>query len=189
MTYHEALLSRALASTLEPDDAAFMRRVKRFYSKAFHVPLPDVDDLEEEHVLVAYFEELCEMLPDEEREELRSKLIETPEERVAREALEKEVEVKDEEFLDNLAREVKDGKRRELPKERPKLKMPAQVAAGVERMRAIKERIRTGVDKPPPVAPPPPAAAPDIHMDFGSNLGGIPDEWGNLDPTAPAPKK
>src|SRR5512133_2673091 len=147
---YDALLARALASVLEPDDDAFLRRVKRFYSRTFHVPLPRVDDLDEVHVLTAYFEEICEQMTDEERLDLLKKLIETPEERAARKDREKEMEERDEQFLEELNRQVKEGKARG-PKEppKPKLKLPGAALSAVERARAIRDRIKSGIEAPP----------------------------------------
>jgi hypothetical protein len=184
---YDALLARALQAVLDPDDEAFLRRVKRFYSRTFHVPLPRVDDLDEVHVLTAYFEEICEQMSDEERVALAHKLIETPEERVSRLEREKEMEQRDEAFLEELNRQVKEGKSRG-PKEppKPKLKVPGSALSAVEKARAIRDRIKAGIEKPAPEPP----KLPDIHMDFsdGGNLPDIPPEFADLDPVGPAKK-
>lgn len=186
MDLYEALLARALYSVLEPDHDAFMRRVKRFYSKNFHVPLPDVDDLDEEHVLQAFYEEVCEQMSDEDRQELLDRLVETPEEREKRAEREKDMEAKDEEFLEELNRQVKSGATKGPPKEKPKakLKMPGGALSAVEKARAIRDRIKTGIDKP--AAPKPPPDQPDIHVSFADgNLPDIPPEFADLDPVGP----
>jgi len=61
---------KAIADTLYPTYDSFYRSVCRSYSRNFHVPLPQVEQLDPEHVLTAYFEnemegiDLEEHLPD-----------------------------------------------------------------------------------------------------------------------------
>jgi hypothetical protein len=159
-------------AVLYPDHDAFIRRVKRFYSKTFHVPLPQVDNLDEESVLLTYWEEMLEQMLDEDRDELCDKLTETDEEREARENKEKVAESKDDEFLATLNKEVMSGVIRGPPKER---------------------RRKLVIKKPAPKqgeAPePPPSPPPDIHMNFGDVDGNLPAEWALMDSLGPPPKK
>lgn len=76
-----------------------MRHIYRWYSKTFHVPLPQVDDLPIEDVLQAFFEERYENLPDEERDDEEERLRETRAERLAREAREREEQESDDAFF------------------------------------------------------------------------------------------
>lgn len=50
------------------DESYSLRVIFRWYSKTFHVPLPEVDDIPLEDVLQAYFESRYEELEEEELE-------------------------------------------------------------------------------------------------------------------------
>lgn len=168
-----------------------MRRVKRFYSKTFSVPLPDVDDLDEETVLTAFYEETFERMSDEDREQfMYEELLCTPEEKAQRERVFEEALAADEEFMRKLNKDVKAGKTRGPPPERAKLKLPEGPVDPKEKAKAIKARIAKGITSAlEPTAPEP---LPDIHMKFepeGGNLPGIPTEWLDMDPSGPNPPK
>lgn len=185
MDLYEALLTKALYAVLHPDHEAFLRHAKRFYSKTFHVPLPQVDDLNEEEVLQAYYEEALDLMSEDAREELFDTLTETEEEREKRAKQGEAMEEKDDEFFKNLNQEVVSGALRGPPKATPRPKKWTPKA------KPIRVRLeKTGLPPEPPPAPPP--SLPDIHMDFGDvggNLPGIPGEWADMDPLAPPPKK
>lgn len=186
-----------MLAIVQPDGDAFLRRVKRFYSKTFNVPLPDVDDIPEEDVLVAFYEENFDSMTEEDRDEFLVDLLATPEERAAREKAHEKADERDEEFMKKLNEDVKTGKRRGPPPERKKLKMPEGPVDPKERAAAIKAAIARGFSEPAatdgPLVLPPPPPPPDIHMKFGEeggNLPGIPAEWLDMDPSgAPSPKK
>jgi hypothetical protein len=195
--YHYALQLRAMHAVVHPDGEAFMRRVKRFYSKTFNVPLPDVDDVPEEDVLTAFYEETFSSMMEDDREELLQELLMSPEERLELAAAHEKADERDEEFMKKLNEDVKTGKRRGPPPERPKLKVTPGSDDPREQARLIKERISKGImtpDEPAstdgPLTLPSP---PDIHMRFeegDGNLPGIPAEWLDMDPSgAPSPKK
>jgi hypothetical protein len=175
----------------QPDGEAFMRRVKRYYSKTFSVPLPDVDDIPEEDVLVAFYEETFSEMSEDDRDELLDEIMMTPEERVAREKAHEKMDERDEEFMKKLNEDIKSGKRRGPPPERPKPKVAASPADPKEKARLIKQRIATGIMVPSATdgdfALPP--APPDIHMKFGEEGGNLPAEWASMDPVVTTPKK
>lgn len=188
MNPFEAIRAKALASILTPDVESFLRHVFRFYSKTFNVPLPDVDDLPLEDVLLAYYEEVYEGMDEEAREEYLGYATESDEVREARLAQERTQKSADEEFFDKLDAEVKAGKKRELPKER-KVHIPSTGQSATARSRSVRAAIKAGVlegkEAPPPEAP----ALPDIHMNFGTPDGNLSGEWADLDPLGPPPKK
>ena len=57
---------KAIADALYPTYESFYRSVCRSYSRNFHVPLPDVEKLDPENVLSAYFENEIEGIDIEE---------------------------------------------------------------------------------------------------------------------------
>jgi len=188
--YYQALQLRSMHAVMRPDGEAFMRRVKRFYSKTFNVPLPDVDDIDEESVLVAFYEETFSQMEEEDRDEFLTELLMSPEERVELAKAHDKADERDEEFMKKLNADVKAGKTRGPPPERPKLKVASAPVDPKERAKAIRDRIARGITSPDPEpdakAPPPP---PDIHMKFGEeggNLEGIPAEWLEMNPSSPS---
>lgn len=129
----------------------FLRRVFRWYSKRFSTPLSDVEDLSLEEVLRHYYEETYEDMDDQHRELERVSLLETAEEREARQKRELE---EDEEYVREVAEEV---------------------AAKRSRAEALKS-LPAVLDPPgftgvlPPVTggkTAKPAIPPDIHVSFG----------------------
>jgi len=94
----------ALLAVLQPDDDAFIRRIYRWFSTTFHVPLPDVDDLPLDYVLLHYFEANFEQLDDDQKHNKIISLLETVEEKRQRELEEK---ADDEAFLKMAEAEVK----------------------------------------------------------------------------------
>ena len=92
----EALKLRALRSVWKPDEPAIVRRIFRWYSKTFFTPLHEVDSIPLDDILTAWFETQYEDLEYEARHNLAIYLLESPEERRAREAESKSA---DEEFF------------------------------------------------------------------------------------------
>lgn len=166
MDLFEALQLRAAKAYLEPDHEAWLRRIFRYYSKNFHVPLPEVEALPLEHVLTTYYEDVIAQMDTDAREEAFDWLAMTEEERERMKKEEKVKEEKDDEFFESLNSEVKKGMTKGPPKERPKFKPPV---------------VKKPLSKPPPAPP-----GPDIKMRFDSNLM---EAVGNLDPLAPPPRK
>jgi succinate dehydrogenase flavin-adding protein (antitoxin of CptAB toxin-antitoxin module) len=178
--FYEAFQKKALAAVLRPDEDAFLRHVFRFYSKTFHVPLPEVDDLPLDHVLTSYYEEGFENMGEEDREEYKERLTETPEERTERLAKEKAAEAADDEFFEKLNKEVAEGRAR-LPKER-KVAIPPSNLSATARAAAVKNAIKSGVLEGNPQPAPEPPPLPDIHMNFSAPGGNLEGEVGDLDP-------
>lgn len=174
MEYYEALQAKALLAVLRPDDAAHMRTVMRFYSKHFHVPLPEVEALPETHVLQAYYEEVFSQMDEGERLEYLDILTETPEERAARKNADKKGATLDDDFAEKLNAEVKSGMLRGPPKGK-KVGPPVQVLEAIKQA----QKRADALTEPPP---------PDIKMDFGGG-GNLLQEVGDLDPLAPLPSK
>lgn len=81
----DALRLRALRSVWKPDYDSSLRRIFRWYSEKFHTPLHEVPDLPLHDVLQAYFEVAFEGLAPEERHNTAMGLLETPDEKRARE--------------------------------------------------------------------------------------------------------
>lgn len=81
------------------DESYSLRTVFRWYSKTFHVPLPDVIDIPLEDVLQAYFESRYEELEPDAREKIIRELVMSEEEKAAA-TLDAEAEkASDEDFL------------------------------------------------------------------------------------------
>ena len=147
MHYSDALQLKALRGIIHPTNEDFWYHVRRFYSRTFHTPLPDVDDLSEEEVLRAYYTESFEAMSEDDRYEYLAKLCETKEERQKREAQEKQIESADAKAYDRLNQEVAAGLRKGPPKEIRKIKKKNQ-----------------------PPNRPPSTPVDEIHMTFGPNL-------------------
>ena len=62
-----------------PDQAATLRSIFRWYSKTFHTPLPQVEEIPIEEVLLTYYESMYEDLNEEERAQEMKTLLKTPE--------------------------------------------------------------------------------------------------------------
>lgn len=109
----------ALASVLEPDRDAIERKVRRWYSKQFYTPLPEVEDLPLDYILLHYFEDLYESL---DRDDLVSQIplvLETPEERKLREERE---QADEDAYMAKVAQELKEDDKKLLNKKPLKTK-------------------------------------------------------------------
>lgn len=80
MDYYRALRLLAMRAVEKPDREANLRSIYRWYSRTFHTPLPQVEDLPIEEVLMTYYESTYEDLGDEERARELESLLETPQE-------------------------------------------------------------------------------------------------------------
>lgn len=196
MDVFESLQAQALLAVLEPDHDAWMRHICRFYSKTFHVPLPQVVELPVEDLVLAYFEDRFEEMDDDGRQEVLERLLETPEERKRHDTSTRSLSKKDETFLDNLNREVEEGITQGPPKATSRKRvaqaatqagLPAGLSKLAERVRRTKEKAEGRAGATLPKAKPMPPL-PDIRMTFGG--GNLTDKWSNLDPLgAPVRKK
>jgi hypothetical protein len=70
----------SLASIKNPDTDYFVRFVMRWYSKTFHTPLHQVDDLPLDHVFQAYYEEMYEKMDEKDLKQEVFKNSMSPEE-------------------------------------------------------------------------------------------------------------
>jgi len=75
---------KALQSVIQPDSAAFLRSVHRWYSESFNTPLHVVYALPVDFVLTHYFESNYSSMEHEERAKTVRDLLETPEQRAKR---------------------------------------------------------------------------------------------------------
>lgn len=103
----------ALLSVLEPDDEANLRRIHRWFSKTFFLPLPEVENLPIEYILLHYFETLYAELDEEEQKKQVEYAIETEEERQHRIKNEEET---DKEFVRMMNEEAKELKSKPMSK-------------------------------------------------------------------------
>jgi len=100
MDVYKAIQLKALANVMldESDVEYRIRYISRWYSKTFHTPLSEVADIPFVELLQAFFEEKYENESETELELLRNALIESDEERKAREAKEAEMAFDDVQF-------------------------------------------------------------------------------------------
>lgn len=183
-----------MLGVVEPDDASWLSRVFRFYSKNFSTPLHLVPQLPLEDVLRAYFEELFESLDEEDREERIEWLLMTPAEREVyqKENSEKTLGERDEKFFEQLNKEVAEGESIKRPAG-PKDGM-SKLAAMVSKSRARAAKLAgTSLPEAKPSlkalenVPPTLGELPEFKVEFGSPGGGnLRNSPGaDLDPLAP----
>lgn len=164
----DAIRSIALRSFIDPDGEASLRRIFRWYSKNFSTPLAEVENLDLEHVLLNYFEAIYEEMEPPEIEAAIAEVLESEEERKARQQVQKRIEASDDEFLKAAAEEAQ----KEAQKEKEKLENAKKLAS------------TPSLPEPPPEI----EELPDISVKFDDNL----DNWGDEDPLgipARPPKK
>jgi hypothetical protein len=138
MDYILSLQRIAMARVESESYEDSMRRIRRWYSKTYFVPIKEVEEMTDEEVLVEYFEHAYEEMTPEERKDKIKELAETPEEKQERLRYEKE-------FEDRLMADMKKdldkimAKRAGLPLPQPKLppvpkkeKKEAEVAISFE---------------------------------------------------------
>lgn len=178
MDIYKALQLEALGFVmLDPKEAHdepgyreyFMRRVFRWYSKAFSTPLHQVDDLPMVDVLRAYFEEKFEQMSDEDREAVRAILIETEEERMQREATEAAEDAETAKYVEEAKKWEEErqariaAKKQKLLVEQEKLQ-PGQLV--IETMGGNQARVVSPEAEMKEQAPPVAEAEPVIKMVF-----------------------
>lgn len=81
MNYYMALRIRAMAAVQDPDSAATLRHIFRWYSREFHTALHIVEELPLEDILVAFYESTYEDMSEDEKQKEIAELLETPEDR------------------------------------------------------------------------------------------------------------
>lgn len=117
----ESLQRIALRNVLEPDFDAFMRSIRRWYCINFFTPLHQVEELEDEFILLHYFEHTYEELPAEERKEKIGEILKTAEEKAQEKAKEEEY---DKELMEEMEKEAKALKEKKVPKKEAIKEMP-----------------------------------------------------------------
>ena len=105
MNHYDALKLLALRAVMKPDGEAHYKSICRWYSKTFHTPLHTVDELPEEDVLTAYFEDRYEDMEEAEREDALRGLLESEEDRRARQRAKDAEDAESFEFAQRLAAE------------------------------------------------------------------------------------
>lgn len=116
MDFYEAIRIKALRDVLKGEDPDYiLRRIYRWYSSTFYVPLTDIDDIPISHILQHYFESYFEGLSTDKRLKEASKLFEQTETaKVDKEALE------DAEFLKTLQSDLEKEKEKKAAEEKNK---------------------------------------------------------------------
>lgn len=112
----KAIRILAAKAVKDRDVEYFMRFAKRWYSREFHTPLPQVDQIPDEEVLEHFFEVRYENMDEEDFEDEVTRLCETPEETAAREAAEEQEKAKDEDWYQEVLREEQERLTREAKK-------------------------------------------------------------------------
>lgn len=170
----EAAQIRALLSVIQQDTEYHVRRIQRWYSKTFATPLHEVEDLPLEDVLLVYFEEAFESMPEKKRVTLAIELTQTPEEKVAAEKAQKEAEeaASDEAFLKEIQEKASKEESNQAALQAKEFELAAKM------MRELGELDGLAGTNPPPL--------PDIEMTFDNDnlLGGEEDSI-----PAPPPRK
>ena len=111
----------AIGAVKSRDADYTLRHIFRWYSRQFHVPLTEVDEVPLDDILQHYFECRYEDLDDEQLEEEEARLRETRPERLAREAREAREAESDDEFFREAQQEAsKTRKRLDQKMEDPK---------------------------------------------------------------------
>lgn len=90
-------------------NGARLRQLYRWYSKTFFTPLHEVADLPLPFILQAFWEERYSHMDKDELEEERQRLLETDEERLARELKKEADEAGTENLMASLEAELKNG--------------------------------------------------------------------------------
>jgi hypothetical protein len=188
--YH-ALQCQAMLSVLKPDRESWLRHVLRWYSKAFHTPLHEVSALPVEDVLTAFYEDSFEAMEDAEREDHLQKLLETEEQRAAREKKEAAADRAGDDMFDLLNQQVQEDvdKGKLAPKYVPKGKnlKSADAKGRLARLGSLQTPSATAEPGAPSLTK---GRAPNADSEVVTQMNF--DDGGNLlgqDPLARPPKK
>lgn len=103
----------AAAAVEEPTFEDWYRSICRWFSKNYHTPLPMVEDLPQEYVILHYFEVAYEEMQPIERQEQIQLMLETEEEKAQR--LKKEQDLEDA-FMQEAEKELADSLEKEVNK-------------------------------------------------------------------------
>lgn len=106
MNKYEAIRILAFKSVSDPDEAAIIRRILRWYSETFATPLMKVYDIPIDFVLQHYFEHMYERIEGPEAEKELEDLLLTPEERKKRDRDEEDKKREEKESFDRFVKET-----------------------------------------------------------------------------------
>lgn len=114
MHYFPALRLQALKAVMAPDEEANLRYIMRWYSRNYHTPLHVVETLPLEDIYQTFYEHTYEELDEADRKQELADLLETPEEKRAKER------AKDEERAEifEYARQIAEQERKKEEKKR-----------------------------------------------------------------------
>lgn len=129
-----AVQADSLHAVLEEDADWEVRQVLRWYSRTFHTPLHEVEELAPEDVFRAWFETRYEQMDRSELIDHARLIIETPKERADRIEREKQTEDDDLAFLEaalkaDAAKEAKRKSKKLVTTSLPSPKAPPKVAS------------------------------------------------------------
>jgi len=133
MNHYDALKLLALRAVMKPDAEAQYRSICRWYSKTFHTPLHAVDELPEEDVLTAYFEDRYEDMEEAEREDALKSLLESKEDRKARQRAKDAEDAEAFEFAQRLAAEERQKQAQKKVADVQVEKKPSMLSAASQR--------------------------------------------------------
>lgn len=183
----KAIRVLAFDAVKNKDSDYLLRHIFRWYSREFHTPLPEVEEMPLEEVLTHFFECRYEGMEDEDLEAEEKRLAETREERLQREEKEK----LDDEDADAFFRDVKAESKTQLAKlgtkrkldeamDDPDLDRPVLLPIMGEKLPQTFQQV---VEKMEPTLK---SVPPEIKMEFMSDaeLGDL-DDWDILGPPRP----
>jgi len=187
MDFGKAIRLVALRNVIRQDGHYILRYIQRWYSKTFATPLDQVDDLPLEDVLMAYFESYYEEMKEEERAKEIETLLETEEQRQARERAEDVDQAEREEFAKfTVAEDERKAKKKATEAEKKKIENVVDPRAP----KPLRPAPREEPDLPVTVAPPQPKLKelpkelPGITMKF-AELEDVAEELEGLGSFAP----
>lgn len=104
----------ALKAVEDPSFEDIFRRIQRWYSHQYHVPINQIDSISDEELLQAWFEEQFLALKNNENEALRQEYENLKKSIIFQEeyrSLLEQIEAEDEAFLEQLRKEQQDQKK------------------------------------------------------------------------------
>lgn len=161
MDYFSALKIRALKAVTQPDREYFIRKTMRWYSRQYHTPLSQVEEIPLEDIFVAYFEEQFEGMDEEAIEAARMDMLIPEEERRKRQI---EEDADDADAFEEGKRYVAEEER--LAKEKAAKKLEAQKSADPISVLTEKQGLIRPINKDPELTSKPPKLLPGISMSF-----------------------
>lgn len=155
LNFFNALRLVALRDVLKEPSDYHLRHIFRWYSRNFHVPLPDVADLPMEDVLTNFYEAKYEDMDADQREDERLLLIQSDEERQKR-AMDEDRDAYDthefEREAEELAKEQQAAKAKKGRDERDDKLIVPDLPSGMKLPTMMPD---SGIDplEPPPLKP------------------------------------